>query len=243
MKIKRVILLAMIGFLGVVAASAQPLSIYTENNPPASYAKEGEPAGMAVEIVREILNRLKQPDTIEIVPWARGYNMALSHADVALFSATRLPQRENLFHWVGPIYTQTWGFYALKGSNIEIRSLEDAKGAGRIGTYRDDAKEQFLKQNGFTNIVSANRNIINVRHLFQGNIDLWVSSDLNVSHIVEQAGQAPSQLELAYPFRKVENYIVFSIETDTVRVRAWQKSLDEMKQDGTYQRIVNQRAK
>ena len=236
----RAVLVTMVFLLGAAAASAQPLAIYTENNPPASYTRDGKPAGMVVEIVREILRRLNQPDTIEIVPWARGYNMALAHADVALFSTTRLPQRERLFHWVGPVYTQTWGFYAREGSDIDINSLEGAKKVGRIGTYRDDAKEQFLKQNGFTNIVSANRNINNVRHLLRGDIDLWVSSDLNAHHIVKQAGVSPSRVVLAYPFRKVENYIVFSIETDRVRVDAWQKTLDEMKQDGTYQRIVEQ---
>jgi polar amino acid transport system substrate-binding protein len=240
MKIKLFILLAVFCFQVADTASGQPLSIYTENNPPASYAKDGRPAGLAVEIVREILRRLKQPDTIEIVPWARGYKMAQSHENVALFSTTRLPHREKMFHWVGPIYTQTWGFYTLKDSKLKIGSLEDAKKVGGIGTYVDDAKEQFLKRNGFTNLVSANRNIINVRHLLEGNIDLWVSSDLNVSDIVMQADVNPSQVVLAYPFRKVENYIVFSIKTDKNQVDLWQEILDKMKQDGTYQRIIGQ---
>ena len=240
MKHIRTILITMLMLLGTAAVAAQPLSIYTENNPPASYTLNGKPAGMAVEIVREILRRLKKPDTIEVVPWARGYSMAQTQADVALFSTTRLPHRERLFHWVGPIYTQIWGFYALEGSDLEIRSLEDAKKVGNIGTYHDDAKEQFLKRNGFTNLVSANQNMNNVLHLLQGNIDLWVSSDLNAHHIVKQAGVSPSLVALAYPFRTVENYIVFSIKTEKAKVNAWQKVLDEMKQDGVYQKIINQ---
>ena len=240
MKYTIAILVSTVCLLAAGAAFAQPLSIYTENNPPASYTRDGKPAGMAVEVVREILRRLNQADTIEIVPWSRGYNMALSLENVALFSTTRLPHRERLFHWVGPIYTQTWGFYALKGSDFHIKSLEEAKTVGRIGTYRDDAKEQFLKHKGFTNLLSANRNMINVRHLLQGDIDLWVSSDLNVRDIVSQAGVDPSLVELVFPFHQVDNYIAFSIETDKIKVEdAWQKILDEMKQDGTYERIVS----
>jgi len=218
---------------------AQNLSVYTENNPPVSYLEDGRPAGTAVEIVREILRRLKQPDNIEVVPWARGYNLALKQRDVALFSATRLPQREKLFRWVGPIYTQTWGFYAKKGRVLHVESLEDAKNVGRIGTYRNDAKEQFLLKHGFSNTISANGNIINVRRLIQGDIDLWVSSDLNFRHIAQQAGENPSQIMLVHPFRKVENYIVFSIQTDTRIVEQWQQTLKEIKQDGTYSRILN----
>lgn len=227
-----------VALMCIPTVGAEQLSVYTENNPPGSYILADKPAGMAVEIVNEILHRLGRPEKIEMVPWARGYNLALTRENVALFSTTRLPQRESRFHWVGPIYTQTWGFYALKGAALHIDSLEDAKKIGRIGTYRDDAKEQFLKQNAFTNMVSANRNIINVRRLLQGDIDLWVSSDLNVNYIVEQAGEDASRIELVYPFRNVENYIVFSIQTNRDIVDAWQKTLDAMKQDGTYQRIV-----
>lgn len=228
----------LLSLVGTVAGT-QPLSIYTENNPPGSYLVEGRPAGMAVEVVREILRRLEQPDTIEIVPWSRGYNMTLTHKNVVLFSTTRLPQREDLFQWVGPLYTQTWGFYAIKRSGLNINSLDDAKKTARIGTYLNDAKEQFLKEKGFDNLVSANRNLINVRRLLQGDIDLWVSSDLNVNHIIRQAGEDASQIELIYPFHTVENYIAFSRQTESSLVVAWQKILEAMKQDGTYQAIVD----
>lgn len=231
------VLVAVLSLIFVVSAGAQTLTIYTENNPPGSYLDAGGPAGMAVEIVREILRRLKQPDTIQVVPWARGYNLAMTRKDVALFSTTRLPQRENLFQWVGPIYTQTWGFYGRKEAAPHIDSMETARTIGRIGTYHNDAKEQFLLKNGFSNIISANDNIINVQRLLQGDIDAWVSSDLNMSHIVKQAGEDPSRIVLVHPFREVENYIAFSIQTDTDIIASWQRTLEAMKQDGSYDNI------
>jgi polar amino acid transport system substrate-binding protein len=216
------------------------LAIYTENNPPGNYLSGGKPTGVIVDLVREILRRLNRPDTITVVPWARGYNLARSQPNVALFSTTRLPQRENLFQWVGPVYAQRWGFYAKRSSDIRIDSLEGAKETPRIGTYRNDAKEQFLLKKGFTNLISANNNASNVKHLFQGNIDMWVSSDFNMPFIVEQAGFDPGQLETVLAFRTVENYIAFSLETPKDIVVAWQRVLDQMKQDGTYARIIAQ---
>ena len=213
------------------------LKIYTEDSPPGNYLKDGEAAGLAVEVVREILRRTGQPDTIEVVPWARGYAMALNEPRVALFSTTRLPQRETLFQWVGPIYTQTWGFYARSDSGLKVRSMEEARAVPRIGTYHRDAKEQFLQAEGFKNLVSTNRNLSNVIHLLKGNIDLWVSSDFNMPYLVRQAGEDPSRLKEVFAFRKVNNYIAFSLQTPKPIVSTWQQALTRMKKDGSYRKI------
>lgn len=218
-----------------------PLKIFTEDSPPANYSKNGKPAGMSVEIVREILNRLGEKVEIEIVPWARGYSIALSRPNVALFSTTRLPQREKLFKWVGPIYTQQWGFYSKKGSGLQINSLDEAKKVNSIGTYLNDAKEQFLKKKGFVNLITTNKNINNIRHLLKGDIDLWVSSDFNMPYLAWQAGINPDQLELAFSFRNVENYIAFSSNTPDAVITAWQLALDAIKREGTYVRLIKKR--
>jgi polar amino acid transport system substrate-binding protein len=213
------------------------LKIYTENSPPANYLASGRLQGLSVEIVREILRRHKIPDTIEMVPWARGYMLASSQPNVALFSTTRLEQREKLFKWVGPIYSQTWGFYSRKGSGIKIKSLEGAKRVARIGTYHKDAKEQYLLAQGFRNLVSANRNLSNIRHLMDGSIDLWISSDFNMPFLARQAGIEPDRLELVFAFKKVQNYIAFSVQTPDALVHQWQQTLDAIKRDGTYDRL------
>lgn len=215
------------------------LKIYTENSPPSNYLENGRLKGISVDIVREILRRLNMPDDIQIVPWARGYTLALTQPNVALFSTTRLPQREKLFKWVGPLYSQTWGFYARKDSDLNLTSLEQAKTVSRIGTYYKDAKEQYLLANGFRNLVSTNKNVSNIRHLMEGTIDMWASSDFNMPYLARQAGVDPDQLELVLPFKRVKNYIAFSIESPETLVTQWQQTLDELKDDGTYDRLCN----
>ncbi len=220
---------------GTVAPLA--LKLYTEDSPPSSFLHDGRPRGLSVEIVQEILRRIGQPDTIALVPWARGYKLALSEADTALFSATRLAQRESLFEWVGPLYRQHWGFYGWKGRTVDITGMAAAKKVGRIGTYHQDAKMQYLQAQGFENLVPTNKNITNLMHLKQGNIDLWVSSDFNMPHLARQAGLSPGQLELVYTVDSVGNYIAFSKKTSAHVIRLWQAVLDEIKSDGTYARI------
>lgn len=222
-------------------SSGQPLQLklYTENSPPSSFVDNGRIAGLSVDIVQEILRRIGRQDTITIVPWARGYRLALSDTDTALFSTTRLPQRETRFAWVGPLYQQRWGFYRWKGRPVEIGDMDDARAVARIGTYHQDAKMQYLEAQGFTNLVPTNKNTTNVMHLQRGDIDLWVSSDFNMPHLVRQAGASPDQLELAYAFHTVGNYVAFSKQTSPHVIRLWQAVLDEMKTDGSYQRICH----
>lgn len=215
------------------------MQIYTEDSPPANYLENGRLKGLSVDIVREILSRLNMPDNIQVVPWARGYTLALAQPGVALFSTTRLPQREELFKWVGPLYHQTWGFYARKDSMINISSLDQARAVPRIGTYYKDAKEQYLLANGFRNLVSTNNNRGNIRHLMDGSIDLWVSSDFNMPYQAQQAGINPDRLKLVFPFKRVQNYIAFSNQSPDALVALWQQTLDELKKDGTYERMCN----
>ena len=215
------------------------MKIFTEDSPPANYLEKGRLKGLSVDIVREILRRLKIPARIQVVPWARGYTMALTQPNVALFSTTRLPQREKLFKWVGPLYHQTWGFYARKDSAITIKSMDQAKSVTRIGTYYKDAKEQYLLANNFRNLVSTNKNLSNIRHLMDGTIDLWVSSDFNMPYLAQQAGVDPDRLKLVFPFKRVQNYIAFSNKSTDALVALWQQALDELKDDGTYDRLCN----
>ena len=215
------------------------MKIFTEDSPPANYLEKGRLKGLSVDIVREILRRLNIPARIQVVPWARGYTMALTQPNVALFSTTRLPQREKLFKWVGPLYHQTWGFYARRDSAITINSLGQAKSVARIGTYYKDAKEQYLLANNFRNLVSTNKNLSNIRHLMDGSIDLWVSSDFNMPNLAQQAGIDPDRLKLVFPFKRVQNYIAFSNQSPDALVAIWQQTLDELKEDGTYDRLCN----
>jgi len=127
--------------------------------------------------------------------------------------------------------------YARKDSAIKISSLVQAKTVPRIGTYYKDAKEQYLLANGFRNLVSTNKNLSNIRHLMNGSIDLWASSDFNMPYLAKQAGINPDRLKLVFPFKRVQNYIAFSIQSPDYLVSRWQQMLDELKQDGTYDHL------
>lgn len=216
---------------------AADLQVITEDQPPLNYVKEGKPTGPSVEIVQEMQKRVGSAEQVQVLPWARGYDMALKTPNVALFSTTRTDSREKLFKWVGPIATKNWVFYVKKGKNVKINSLDDAKRLGKIATYKNDSKEQVLKEKGFTNLDSNSSDETNVKKLMAGRVDAWITGELDGASLIKAAGLSPSDFEIAFVVDKKELYIAFSLQTPDELVAKWKSAYDAMIKDGSIQGI------
>ena len=166
------IVIFLILLLSVSGGLAQELTIVSEENPPFNFIKDGIFTGSSTEVVREIMRRLNLSAEIQVLTWARAYQLALSQPNVVLFSTARTKEREHLFHWVGPIYKVRFGFYARKGSGPYLSCLADAKKVSAIATYKDDVREQLLKSQGFTNLDSSKSPASNLKKLLAGRVDL-----------------------------------------------------------------------
>jgi polar amino acid transport system substrate-binding protein len=217
---------------------AEDLTIYTEDAPPLNYLKDGKLTGVSVAIVKELQRRVGHTGQIEVATWAKGYAQALHEPNVALFSTARTNERESLFTWIGKLACKRWVFYKRKGSNIQITSLNDAKKVGIIGTYLNDAKEQFLKSEGFTNISAAPNNTSNMKKLLNARIDLWITSDTEWLYLAKREHFDPTDLEIAYVIKTVDLYLIFSNKTSDEIISKWQQAYQAMVADQTLNAII-----
>lgn len=221
----------------VCGLAAAELTVYTEESPPINFTENGKVTGSATDIVREVLKRAGQPDKIEVVNWTRGYKEVQEKANIALYSTTRNEKRESLFQWVGPVARKKWVLFAKKGGP-KIASLDDAKKVKAIGTYKDDAKEMFLKEKGFTNLDSSAKDEANPKKLDAGKIDLWITGDSEGPAVAKAAGLDPAILEPALVVKTAELYIAVSKQTDAATVTALHTAYEAMKVDGTLDGII-----
>jgi polar amino acid transport system substrate-binding protein len=212
--------------------------IMTEDLPPFNYTESGKVTGFSSEIVLEICERVGHAKTIDVLPWARAYKLILNEEKKVLFSTTRTLQREELLKWVGPIYKPTVVFFAKKGSELSIESMEDAKTVKQIGTYLDDAEETLLIEAGFKNLASVGDDFLNPKKLLIGRIDLWIAGDLEGFYKAKKAGLDSNDIEIVYEIKTKEYYIAFSKATPDAEIQKWQSALDAIRQDGTYQKIL-----
>jgi ABC-type amino acid transport substrate-binding protein len=216
-------------------ATDSGLRIITEDLPPFNYVDaDGNITGQATEVVNEILARLNQKATIEILPWNEAYRLALAGPKVVLYSTARTEEREERFKWVGPIENFDYTLYARKGSGFQINSLEAAKKAGSIGVERNSSRHQFLQQNQFSDIMTCDTDIECLRNLTAGVTALWLGSRTNMIDIAQKAGIDPSAVEAAYTIRTIPLYIAFSPDISDEVIAHWQAALDAMKRDGTF---------
>lgn len=225
--------------LSCVAREARALTVVTEVSPPAVVMGSDGPAGAAVEIVREIQRRVGDNTPIEVLPWARAYAMAQEMPDVVIFCLTRTSEREALFEWVGPLFAIDWLFVGLEGMAPVVASLDDARKVRAIGTYKDDAREEFLLAHGFRNLDSAPDAYVNIRKLHSGRVDLVVTTTLGFKVMAAMAEAHKAPLRKVYAFKRVELGIAFSRGSDPAKVAAWRKAYEAMRADGSFEAIYS----
>ncbi|MGQ5522790.1 substrate-binding periplasmic protein [Chitinimonas sp. PSY-7] len=210
--------------------NADDLVFTTEESPPFNMMVNGKIAGIAVEKVTEIMNRAKLPYTLDILPWARAYQMALEKSNVCVFSTTRTQEREAKFKWVGPLALNTWTLYGLVDGNIRLSSLEDAR-PFRIGTYNADARDTFLRAKGF-NVDPATSDAVNPRKLLARRIDLWATGPYEANAQIIANGWS-SQIVPILTFSRVELYLACNLAVRNEVVDKLNVILNVMNNDGS----------
>jgi polar amino acid transport system substrate-binding protein len=204
--------------------------IMTEDWPPYQFKKGGTFEGIAVDLMVLMLKKTgsnQNRKDIFLYPWARGYDQLLSQENTILFSMTRTNERENLFKWVGPIFTNSTFLIAMKSKNIKIISTDDIK-QYRIGTIIKDASELFVTRLGIPldklqrNTISSN----NVKKLAANRIDFVVSGWTQFENDANFLGIDPELFESVYEIDRSEISYAFNKKTPDWIIEKFQKAFD-----------------
>ncbi len=223
---------------GAVGVGAQDIRVVTEDYPPYNYAKDAVVVGVSTDVVRAVLAKVGVDAPIELMPWARAYDLAQGSENVLIYSITRTPAREALFKWVGQVAPSEWFLYSLRGHELGLKTLDDAK-RYRIATVYQAVGEQFLLERGFDrkrNLQSSNRYAHNYEKLKLGRVDLWVSNGVVADYLVRQAGDDPDQ-QLTAELKLDELggdglYMAFSLNTPDALVERFREALDALRREG-----------
>ena len=224
-----------------LVAPAHALTLLTEENAPLNYTDKGKVTGFSTEVIEEMGRRSKIPMTIEVLDWKVAYERAQSAKDTCLYSTARLENRERIFKWVGPVAYTRWAVYGKEGFSAPVKAISDLK-PFRIGGIVYDAKTEFLKQSGITNIVEAKEDRMNPPKLTLDRkeidrIDLWITTMAHAKKVAEQAGV--KDVKLVYMVREVESFLACSPATPTATTKALDEALQSMRKDKSWNRIAD----
>jgi polar amino acid transport system substrate-binding protein len=222
--------------------AAYSFVLLTENFPPynmaidgKNFAQEANIQGIAVEIVRETFKRAGIGYSMTLrFPWDRIYKLALEKPGYGVFVTARLPEREKLFKWVGPIGPDDWIMLAKGDSPIQLNTLEEAR-QYRIGAYKGDAIAEELARQGMKPItVLSDKD--NARKLVEGQIDLWATGDPAGRYLARQEGV--SGLKTVLRFNSAELFLALNKDTPDEVVQKLQTALDQLRKEGTVDSIL-----
>lgn len=232
-------------FVGLLALSwalggwGQTLTVVTEEYPPYNFQRaDHQIAGMATEVVQEVLKRTKTRYKLGIYPWARAYQMAQDAPNVLIYSIGRNAQREALFKWVDVIAPYEVYLYRLKSrAEVKVSQMADILHY-RIGAVRDDVRAQYLEKAGVP-LDLVIEDSANAKKLASQRIDLFPIDELALVALYKREGMDPASVVKVYKLEALSAglYMAFSTQTSDELVRRCKVALAEIKRDGTFDKI------
>lgn len=224
-------------FLLLLSFDCRALTIVTEQWPPVSFLNAaGKADGLAVEIAGEIQNILGSKEPIHVFPWARGYQMVTTEANVLLFAMAYTDERAKLISMVGPIVQGEIAFFSTSGRQLKIDSLEQAK-KYQVGTYRATNFEAFLKKHHFPNTSFTTDPMTGAKKLLADRIDLLVEDSVVIGEILKKIGADRRDVYKSFAAEKTELYFGFSPGTSAKVIQQWNDALAQMKKNGRFQAL------
>lgn len=214
------------------------LDIYTEDYPPFNYIKDDVEKGVSVDLLKVMLSKVNRPDltdNIMFVPWGRGLRLTQKNTNTLLFSTARNPEREETFHWVGPIIENRLVILGKKsliqqfGGSLTTEDLKKL----RIVVIKDDIGELVLDQTdalkGIIKEVVSYPGIA-ARLLEKDRVDLWCYGITAFQAIMHREGYDSLKYQVHYTMEgNVSLYYALNKETPESLVDLLQNALLQTK--------------
>jgi polar amino acid transport system substrate-binding protein len=235
----RILLNTVVAFAGLSAASANAVEFLTEENYPFSFTKSGKVVGASVDVVAEAAKRAGITANIKAGDWLTIYKRSQTEPETCIFSIARLPDRENLFKWVGVIAQNKWSIFAAPTNDTKLAKLEDVR-KYKLGAVAGDAKATYVRNKSISLYREFDTLDKGMQSLYAaagapGKIDFFIAG-------AYEAPRAAKALKLASPkdvlaVHEVNLSLACSTRTANDTVTKLQDALEKMRADGTMKRL------
>ena len=193
-----------------------------------------------VELVLRLQQELQVHGRIHDVPLLRGWNTLYSQSHVAFFNLNRTMTREAQAQWVGPIWQEKDYFYERSAYPTGVENIADAR-LLPVCVLSGNVHDHILSQLGFSQLTRSFSYEGCLQMLVAGRVELIVSSSLDMSKKLRDAGVNPREVsQLPVEINSTDGYIGLSRDTPASEVRRWKEALDRLRLNNTYQQLYQQ---
>src|SRR5471032_1870884 len=187
-----------------LARAAPPLTLYAEDYPPFSWTDKA--SGKAVGVSADIGNELG----------ARAMLLTTSTANSCVYATARVPEREALYQWIGPIGRNEWVMFARSADHLVLHTLDDAR-PYQIGTFIGDASVAYLNEHRLQ-VHTTPSDRLNPPKLEKRRIGLWSVGRLPGLYLLREMGI--SDVEPVLSFTSADMYLASTVTSIRRRWRA-----------------------
>ncbi|WP_199243889.1 substrate-binding periplasmic protein [Bacterioplanes sanyensis] len=230
---------------------AEPLQLVTLQYPPYIYAQNGQPQGVAVDLVEQAFADLGVAIEIRILPWARAISLIEHGQSDAIFTAFKTPERERFADYSREVlFTQSISLVQRAGPPIDWRQQGKTLSVCRVNDVSYGATmDQLMQQQHFAQVYSSNSAYQCMQMLRSARVDLWVNNEYGARVLLQhgklQHGKLQQRLHIQQPaVQSTPSYIAFSKKRQLTDIRdRFDQALAAMKRDGRYQSLVDKAAR
>ena len=210
--------------------------------PPLEYiGDDGRPKGIAVDIIKEVMNSLGHTVEISVLPWPKALKMVREGEADAIFTIFKTPERETFLDYsTDVLIPQVVALYVKKESPItfngDFNKLKDAS-IGVVSTISYGHK--FDKMRSKLHIEPADRLEENFQKLLSGSNDLLICNTFEADWELKRLHLEREIVMLQKEVERVPSYIAFSKKRDLKELCAkFDEKLKAMKSGGGYNAIL-----
>lgn len=221
--------------LNPTPAHAITIKVVTENLPPYQIVEtDGSLGGYATEVVQMLFRVTRDTPDIQVMPWARAYDMAKDRKNVMIFTIAHSPRRAPLFKWVGRLKGESLHIWGLKSKFPQpFNSIEQMR-PYTIGFARDSNLDQYFTEHQFPHLYRLVRPGQNLGMLFNGRVDLIIGGAPSLRKRAKKQGFYFSKLNKLLEVQALNNdlYIAFNLNSDPKLVSRYQRSFKKLQVNG-----------
>ena len=217
------------------------MRLITSPWPPSNYLDEkGAATGISVDLIEALKGKLNLTTPVEVLPWARGYLIAKSEPNVLLFTAGQTQERLDLgFQFIGPVVMWTHTLMAREGSLRQLKDLDAVRTQNlSVAGVRGSWQVKLLQAAG-VHTVETDSHETGARMLQAGRVDLWITSRLQSSVILQKLDLPADSVSPVYTVRQSPSFLMISNETDPQLVTKWRTAYEELKQSDFFDKTAD----
>jgi len=210
------------------------------------YSPKLESNGFFTEVVKTAFKRVGYNCKIKFVPWKRALEQSKTGHYHGLLGAFFKKSREEFYTYSDSVYKTNMVFFSLKEKNIKFKKLED------LSKYKVGVTRGYHYSKEFDSAINIQKEEVskleqNIYKLLNNRIDLFVDSREVVLWLLKTKFTKESKLiKIINPaLANKDLYITISkkVKNHKEIIKQFNKGLKEIKQDGSYQKIIERHFK